>query len=60
MSRATGAFDRYWRNARVLASHNSAIIREAAIGDFCAARCGLHVAQYRETHARYACATEQP
>lgn len=27
-------FDRYWRNARVLASHNPAIIREAAIGDF--------------------------
>jgi alkylation response protein AidB-like acyl-CoA dehydrogenase len=27
-------FDRYWRNARVLASHNPAIFREAAIGDF--------------------------
>ncbi|MFM0596177.1 acyl-CoA dehydrogenase family protein [Paraburkholderia dilworthii] len=26
--------DRYWRNARVLASHNPAIVREAAIGDF--------------------------
>ncbi|REG49921.1 alkylation response protein AidB-like acyl-CoA dehydrogenase [Paraburkholderia sp. BL6669N2] len=30
----TRRFDRYWRNARVLASHNPAIIREAAIGDF--------------------------
>ncbi|WGS53214.1 acyl-CoA dehydrogenase family protein [Paraburkholderia sp. D15] len=27
-------FDRYWRNARVLASHNPAILREATIGDF--------------------------
>jgi alkylation response protein AidB-like acyl-CoA dehydrogenase len=27
-------FDRYWRNARVLASHNPAIVREAAIGNF--------------------------
>jgi alkylation response protein AidB-like acyl-CoA dehydrogenase len=30
----TRRFDRYWRNARVLASHNPAVIREAAIGDF--------------------------
>ncbi|USU20143.1 acyl-CoA dehydrogenase family protein [Paraburkholderia fungorum] len=30
----TRRFDRYWRNARVLASHNPAITREAAIGDF--------------------------
>lgn len=30
----TRRFDRYWRNARVLASHNPAIFREAAIGDF--------------------------
>ncbi|HEX7911460.1 MAG TPA: acyl-CoA dehydrogenase family protein [Paraburkholderia sp.] len=30
----TRRFDRYWRNARVLASHNPAIIREAAIGGF--------------------------
>lgn len=30
----TRRFDRYWRNARVLASHNPAIIREAAIGNF--------------------------
>jgi alkylation response protein AidB-like acyl-CoA dehydrogenase len=30
----TRRFDRYWRNARVLASHNPAIIREAAVGDF--------------------------
>lgn len=27
-------FDRHWRNARVLASHNPAIIREATIGNF--------------------------
>lgn len=26
--------DRYWRNARTLASHNPAILREAALGDY--------------------------
>jgi alkylation response protein AidB-like acyl-CoA dehydrogenase len=30
----TRRFDRHWRNARVLASHNPAIIREATIGNF--------------------------
>ncbi|WP_323120211.1 acyl-CoA dehydrogenase family protein [Burkholderia alba] len=30
----TRGFDRHWRNARVLASHNPAILREAAIGNF--------------------------
>jgi len=30
----TRRFDRHWRNARVLASHNPAVIREAIIGRF--------------------------
>lgn len=30
----TRRFDRHWRNARVLASHNPAVLREAAIGRF--------------------------
>jgi hypothetical protein len=30
----TRRFDRYWRNARTLASHNPAIYRERAIGDY--------------------------
>jgi alkylation response protein AidB-like acyl-CoA dehydrogenase len=30
----TRGFDRYWRNARTLASHNPAIYRERAIGDY--------------------------
>ncbi|PLZ02535.1 acyl-CoA dehydrogenase [Burkholderia sp. WAC0059] len=30
----TRRFDRYWRNARVLASHNPATLREAVIGNF--------------------------
>jgi len=30
----TRRLDRYWRNARTLASHNPAIYRERAIGDY--------------------------
>ncbi|AIO70690.1 acyl-CoA dehydrogenase family protein [Burkholderia oklahomensis] len=30
----TRRFDRHWRNARVLASHNPAIVREAVIGNY--------------------------
>lgn len=30
----TRAFDRHWRNARTVASHNPAIYRERAIGDY--------------------------
>lgn len=28
------SFDRHWRNARTVASHNPAIFRERAIGDY--------------------------
>jgi len=30
----TRSFDRHWRNARTVASHNPAIYRERAIGDY--------------------------
>ncbi len=51
------ALDRHWRNARTLASHNPAILRERALGDW-----RLHGTRPREAWfaGATAAATEQP